>query len=330
MASVRNVQLENTLKVNKIKFKQSGGGNGLEYLICCPYCRKNVGKVDKKYKLTINAAKEVWRCWRCGESGTLKTLFPNIKSKTKQAQVEILKPLPTNILSPGDLVPLSELSDEHVAIQYLKNRKFNPSVLDSRYGVRFCRDGITIGNIFNTTNTIVFPVWMGGAVIGWQARLLFNPDEIPEDQYEVYNFTKDSDGEYNVPPKYMTSPGFDKGRVLYNYDLAKTEPIVVICEGTFDAIRVGPCAVATFGKGVSEYQERLIKSYWKFAILLLDPGDTDMETLKLQQSLSLSIPCISVKLQGYKDAGETPTNEIWRQIRTQLDRENIDLEKVLN
>lgn len=330
MATIKNTQLENALKASKIKFKTSGGSNGLEYLICCPYCIKNEGKADKKYKLAINADKEIWHCWRCGESGGLKVLFPNLKSKSKIISSEIIKPLSTNIISPGDLIPLSDLPEDHVAIQYLKHRKFDPAMLDIRYGVKFCREGITIGGIFDTSNTIVFPVWMRGEVVGWQARLLFNPSDIPEDQYELYKFTKDSDGEWKIPPKYMTSPGFDKGRVLYNYDLARKEPVVVICEGTFDAIRVGPCGVATFGKGVSEYQERLIKSYWKFAVLLLDPGDTDVETMKLQQGLSLSIPCVAVKLQGYKDAGETPTAEIWRQIKNQIDKENINLEEIIN
>ena len=146
----------------------------------------------------------------------------------------------------------------------------------------------------------------------------------------MYGFIKDEDGEWKIPPKYMTSPGLDKGRILFNYDNARKHNMVVICEGPFDAISVGLNGVATLGKGVTEYQERLIKAYWKFAVILLDPGDADFEMLKLEQSLRMAIPCVSVNLKGYKDAGEMSTEEIWRQIFAEIDRQSIDLEKILN
>jgi hypothetical protein len=92
---------------------------------------------------------------------------------------------------------------------------------------------------------------------------------------------------------------------------------------------VGRCGVATLGKGVSEMQTRMLMAYWKVAVVLLDPGDADkeMETLALNLSRGLAGNVIHVKLQGYKDAGETPRQELWAQIGETAYRANIDLLK---
>lgn len=330
MAIVRNVHFEQALnKRFGRKYKVSNGKNGTEYQVCCPYCIKEIGTPDKKFKLYMNPSKGIWRCWRCDRTGIVQEILQEFKAGAP-ALVQQIVPLPDNVQSPGELVSLLDLPDEHVAIRYLRNRKFDPAVLDSQYGVRFCQSGRIVGRVFNTSNTIVFPIWMNNKLVGWQARLLYDPDKVTEEQYEMYGFLKDEDGEWQVPPKYMTSPGLDKGRILFNYDNARKHDVVVICEGPFDAISVGMNGVATLGKGVTEFQERLIKAYWKFAVILLDPGDADYEMLKLEQSLRMAIPCISVSLRGYKDAGEMTTEEIWRQIFSELDRQGINLEPILN
>jgi len=330
MALVRNLAFERSLQQKfGRKYHVSNGKNGTEYQVCCPFCIREIGKVDKKFKLYINPSKGVWRCWRCDRTGIVNELIKEFKTNAPVVNQQIV-PLPENIQSPGDLVPLVDLPEDHVAVRYLRNRKFDPDVLDKRYGVRFCIQGKIIGGRFNTSNTIVFPIWMNNKLVGWQARLLYDPDQVTEEQYELYGFTKDSDGEWQVPPKYMTSPGLDKGRILFNYDNARKHDVIVVCEGPFDAISVGLNGVATLGKGVTEYQERLIKAYWKFAVILLDPDDADYEMLKLEQSLRMAIPCVSVSLKGYKDAGEMSTEEIWRQIFNELDRQKINLARILN
>jgi len=52
--------------------------------------------------------------------------------------------------------------------------------------------------------------------------------------------------------------------------------------------------------------------------------------LKLKQSLQMAIPCVSIDLKNFKDAGEAPTEEIWRQIFAEIDRQEINLEAILN
>ena len=146
-----------------------------------------------------------------------------------------------------------------------------------------------------------------------------------DDECEMMGVPKDEDGDFVKPPKYWTSPGLEKGRILFNHDWARTSDVVVICEGTFDAMAVGKCGVATLGKGVTELQARLIKAYWKAAVILLDPGDADAEMEKLMGSLHRAIPTIRVDLQGYKDAGEAPRRAIWEQILAAGDAAGVDL-----
>ena len=102
---------------------------------------------------------------------------------------------------------------------------------------------------------------------------------------------------------------------------------MVITEGPFDAIAVGRCAVATLGKGVTEHQANAIKSYWQLAVVMLDPGDADKEMQALTARLHRTIRTIVVQLQGYKDPGECPRDEIWRQIGTRMREFQLDVTK---
>jgi hypothetical protein len=61
---------------------------------------------------------------------------------------------------------------------------------------------------------------MDGKLVGWQSRLLYTPDNMTDDECEAMGFVKDDDKDWVKPPKYWTSPGLEKGRVLFNYDWA--------------------------------------------------------------------------------------------------------------
>jgi hypothetical protein len=58
-------------------------------------------------------------------------------------------------------------------------------------------------------------------------------------------------------------PGLRKSRLLYNEDLARQQPLVLVCEGVTDVCRVGPAEVALFGKSASRQQ--LLRSAHTFA-----------------------------------------------------------------
>jgi hypothetical protein len=277
-----------------------------------------------KKKLSVNANTGKYQCWK----GCMGGHVDHLLGDTRIARIESAPrqvPVAANVELPGELVPLTMLDPDHHAVMYLKRRKCDIKQLNDYYGIRYCTIGRRYaGGLFQTTNTLVIPVYMSGRLVGWQARLLYDPDKIPECDYEAMGFRQDSDGDYMKPPKYFTMPGMDKGQILWNYDWARQSRVVVICEGVFDAISVGRCAVATFGKGVSDTQRGLVGMNWDLAIALLDP-DAERDNIELAQQLSTMIPTVAVTLQGYKDAGEAPQAAIWQQIDQAVTKAGLSL-----
>lgn len=219
---------------------------------------------------------------------------------------------------PGELVPLHLLPDSHQAVVYLRNRGIDPSYAEKIYGIAYCQRGKRFaGGVFDTSNTIAIPIYEDGRTIGWQCRLMYSPDGLTDEECAVMGFAKKPDGRYIRPPKYFTSPGLRKSSVLYNGDWAANSGVVVVTEGVFDAISVGLCGVATFGKQVSDEQIRRL-CRWRLVILLLDP-DAASDQAALAGRFQNGTLVVQVALKGYKDAGECPRAELWRQIREAVD-----------
>lgn len=316
------IQLEKLLRRKYGEVRHQSGHNGLELVVKCPVCGKR--------KLNVNPQKGIYKCWHGCMSGLVRNMFADVELVRNEAEFQRRQaPKDASFQVPGELVPLAELPAEHPAIAYLRNRGFDPAELDRVYGMRYCRSGRKyMHGMFDTTNTIVIPFYFNGVAVGWQSRLLYNPDTLPDDVCEALGFDRDPDnGKYMRPPKYFTMPGIDKGTLLWNFDWARRGDLVVVCEGVFDAMAVGRCAVATFGKSVTAAQIALLKSYWKLVVLLLDPGDAEPEMIKISAAMSHggAFP-VYVMLKGYKDAGEAPRMEIWRQIDEAVTR-NPELAK---
>lgn len=290
----------------------SMGAKGLELIVTCPMCGEP--------KLTINTVNGIYKCWRGCMSGTIAKLFnPAVMklidkvaaarqiNEARRREAAKVRGIP----EPGELIPLAGLGPNHPACQYLRARSFDPKELGETYGMMYCREGVEFARgVFNTSNTLVVPMYVDGELVGWQSRLLYNPDTVDDKTCAALNFLQREDGRWIRPPKYFTSPGFAKGKSLFNYDNARKGNVVVVTEGVFDAMRVGCCAVAVFGKSVSSEQLGMLRSYWDIVVILLDP-DADEEAQKLHLKLNNSVV---VTLTGYKDAGEAPQEEIWKQI----------------
>jgi DNA primase len=78
-------------------------------------------------------------------------------------------------------------------------------------------------------------------------------------------------------PRYLFPPQFRKSLVLFNLHRAALHgKTVVVVEGFFDCLTVHqagvPCVVALMGCSLSQHQERLLKTHFEEAVLLLD-GD---------------------------------------------------------
>lgn len=71
----------------------------------------------------------------------------------------------------------------------------------------------------------------------------------------------------------------------------------------------------TFGKDISNEQIRLLQTYWREAVLLLDP-EVDTTTKRFQETIAKMHP-LKVhyfKLADNKDPGATPRASTWQQI----------------
>ena len=314
--------------------KRSRAKRGLELRICCPFCVSSGNTRDTGYKLWINPAMGVYRCWRCEKKGSVSQLLgaafkPVGKLEAARSSVRELE---TCDSSPGELARLDHLDKDHVAARYMLHRGFDHAALGKYYGVSYCGAGRPFGGRsfrFDTTNTIVFPIWMGGKLAGWQCRLMYNPDELDDETCEAFGFVWDDEkAKFLRPPKYFTSPGLTKGAVLYNYDMARKSELVVVVEGPTDVLAAGPCAVGTLGKGVASTQVDLLTSQWKVVVVLLDPDAAATASQLHADIMAVKPSTVLVTLAGYDDPGSAPTKEIWKQVAASLDKKGIDIAKL--
>jgi len=326
------MNIEAMLKRKFGKFRKVGNGSqGVEYLVKCPFCVRNGKGNPRKLKLSINPTRNggVYKCWVCKESGGLGRLLGVALVNTAPAEPSKPEPLPDSVRPPGYMRPINELAVDHPAIQYLtygRSRSFDPDELSEMYGVMYCETGEQFGNgetfAYHTTNTIVTPIWYQGKVVGWQSRLMTEPEKMSDMVLSAMRYPKDEDDEWILPPKYFTSPGFPKGRVFFNWDVAIQHDILVVCEGVFDVFAVGGCGIAALGKSLHDQQIQLLKNSGKHVVLLLDE-DAAEEAMKLRAELITSVPVTLVTLPDGQDAGDMERGAIHECIVAQMERDYL-------
>ena len=301
---------------------ESSGSNGTELIVDCPWC--------DRHKLSVNPGKGVFHCWHCNEAGTTWKLFgKRVKVDVEEDPYENRRKRlrqSGGYLSPGELVSVGTLPYEHEACVYLRNRGFDPKVVSSVFDLCYCRKGRKYGDgIYDTTGTLIIPVQLNGQLVAWQSRLLYDPSKVKPGEEGAMGWKFDEGkGKYKAPPKYFTMPKFDKGRTFFNFDQASQYGFCVVTEGAFDAMSVGPCAVAAFGKGLTDMQVEILSATWPLVVLLLDP-DAEEDQEKLVKRLEGCCKVVPVRLSGYKDAGDAPHIEVVRQIILAATAEHVDL-----
>jgi hypothetical protein len=128
----------------------------------------------------------------------------------------------------------------------LLDRRFDLHELDTEYFIRYAPAGVTwtekgVDKTFYDDRLLI-PIIQERRLVSWQARTILH-----------------SEGK-----KYINYGDARKSNFLYNMDRALMYPHMVICEGVTDAWRVGPNAVALFGKTVSMQQVEIMKDLWGF------------------------------------------------------------------
>jgi len=269
--------------------KESRNPRSFEWLISCPLCGSDRLRWHHEPR-----AKQTWICWGCRATGDTIYLVQILERCTEidalgfvldgyvggdapVALTEIARTPVTvsaaaratlarlpSIPWPAGVEALSGTGRHNRGWTYLHNERGIPlaEAMEYRvgYGVRGRLEGY-----------VVFPIFMDGALVYWQARACWDPPR---------HLARDERREWVKATNYrktLNPIGRDgearAGDVLFNYDRARVAWHVVICEGPIDALKVGPNAVALLGKAPSPTKiERLLRMQARQYTVYLDPG----------------------------------------------------------
>ncbi len=239
----------------------------------------------------------------------------------------------------GKGIPIIELPENHVAVQYLKGRGFDIQQLYEQFQCEFCVEDnpeVTYGKFplglhKTPKNRIIFPIIQFGINKGWQARYI---EKVSDGN--LYILTEASEWlrigsldsiRYNtrVTPreellrpilkaKYIIGLGTKSNASLMGFDSARkvkleTNNTIGICEGIFDAAKFGPPFCPVLGAGLSRNQANLIASSFDRVLFACDHDEAGQ---KMRESVHKFLDGTNVKIQEiqypkqFKDAGEMP------------------------
>jgi hypothetical protein len=230
-------------------------------------------------------------------------------------KADILRPgkapslVPDHIESPGHCYPLDYIAanfPDDPPCEYLRSRGFDPAWLGQTFKISVCSEPNP--KFWQLAGRIIIPIYMDGKLRGWQARYVGEP---PDKQ----------------TPKYFSMPGMKKTQLLYNYDIARKFPFGVLVEGPTDVWRVGPEAVALFGKHISVMQKQLIAETWgnRAVVVLLD-GDAVDEARRIYAELEgLVRHRVLVELPDGTDPGSLAHEELEQLILMAALQQGVDL-----
>ena len=344
---MRNLILYNRLKAIAGDVHVAKKGTDEEtYRICCPFCG------DTRYRLNISCLWGVYdpvekhcnahliHCYNesCLKSSGVDAITADERRERRKdflAQVYrgrngaiILAPATrvretdTGPLSwPGRVIRLDKLfakRPEHPAVRYVLARGFDPVQLGEEYHFVFC-DQVTDPRYTQALGTILIPIFYKGVMRTWLSRY------IGED--------KDIKRYYNCPNRPIQSWGF-------NLDIALQYSTVVVVEGVFDAIRVGPFATCLFTKTLGvELKKKIVRGLQRHGnkaavVVMLDPGQSEKERLKsvphhietVAAAFKEYIPnVLTVYLTQGKDPGSLSPVAIMRHIQDAAKKSRINL-----
>ena len=169
--------------------------------------------------------------------------------------------------------------------------------------VQFCE--LSVGAQPNPSRRLVIPIYDAEErLAGWQARFVGEcPAEVP---------------------KYLSCKGMRKSQLLYGLAEARstTGPVVIV-EGPTDVWRLGPGAVALFGKDMSLPQQQLLDQHLpgRHVVVMLDRDAQDNAADVCSTLLNRGRVAVLAGLpDGRDDVGDCTTEEAWQQVELALER----------
>lgn len=185
-----------------------------------------------------------------GDFGASHTNIPIVQRPATEANCAA-PPLP------ADMILLDKLPDDHIAVDYVRNRGFDPHWLANEWGIGFSFEACP----WSPQGRLIIPLikYEDGDAhhAGWQARAI----------------------EENDKPKYHTAKGTKKSHVLYGFDHVADDLPVLITEGPFDvwsAHRCGRIGISLLGKSASASQiNQLVTLYENRPLIVALDNDAE-------------------------------------------------------
>ena len=252
----------------------------------CPWCSPRSGKFRMGLRPNGPAA-----CWSCGFHQLANSLVelsgsPWREVKQLLSEADSDRRDDSRAERRGKLVlpdGLGPLLPAHIA--YLRNRGFDPRRTQKLWNLQ------GIGPAAKLSWRIFVPISLDGEVVSWTTRKVG-----PGDGFKYWTARPDQE---KVSSK----------DVLLGEDFCRHA--VVVCEGPFDAMRIGPGAVATLGTVVSKSQAARIAKYPTRVVCLDAEPDAQRRARKLCGDLE-AFPgtTVNVVLESAKDPGDASRKEI--------------------
>lgn len=278
---------------------------GETYRICCPYCKSlGAARNDSKFRLWVNHrwgteiknfnTYSLVKCYNedCLSDRTIRNSFTALVESSRKVLVpdsQILTyssaPSQKVVELPNGSVPISSLKSGHPARLFIEARRFDPDYLSDVYGLHYLEFSFDRPAL---SNSIVIPIYYNKKLVAWQCRKL--DDEVGKS-------------------KYITSPGAQISKVLYNWDNSEDYDYAIIVEGVFDVWRLGPPAMCVFGTHLSNPQFEKLKSRYSTVFILFD-GDAKNKSLAVCKRFSSSVKMIPVFLEADKDPADYTSDEL--------------------
>ena len=275
--------------------------SGKNYIALCPFHE------ERTPSFVVFPETQTWKCFGCGKGGDVFTFVQEKENLDFRDALRVLArragvPLHEGGGGPEPHAHLRELLEEaaiffrhhlrstsgRVAYEYLRGRGLSDATIET-FGLGYAPAGYEhLLRYFREQGRSVDDLIQAGLVTRredtgrvydrFRHRVMF---PIRDERGRMAGFgarTLDPDG----VPKYLNSPQgplFDKGRLLYGLDKAKSEirrrGQAVVVEGYMDVIALHQAghgyAVAPMGTALTEHHLRLLKRYTREIVLALDP-----------------------------------------------------------
>ena len=293
--------------------KESRSSHSHEYILDCPHCGGD------RCRWHHSQAKQCWQCWHCGRTGSSLSLVALHTGKREmdvisdiwdswdggdlefdvdhleaQSQVVVPDGYPSTSWPSGVALLDPNNGAHRVGVNYLLYRGLT---LDQARDWR-----IGFGTMGRLKNYLLFPVFMGGRLVYWQARACWDPPpQLTKEQRK--HWVKETRYRKTLNP-FNDECGVVAADVLFNFDVARNYNHIVVCEGPVDAIKVGAHAVALFGKAYTEQKVAWLMRTRATRITLYLDHETVKETRRFGAALSAAADVfVAVPPEG-RDAGD--------------------------